>query len=156
MKKSVNLMVMFICAFSCYAQVNLNSDSLFYREYEDRYMLPEVISEGYVSLDCFDTVWGCLDANQSSPQFQKHHVLDIAQQYYADKKTEIAGISAFFYIARFSYMNAYLCIADSNFNIVKKVKVPTYMDPNHDWIHNNVKEYCRYMELFFDSSVTVQ
>lgn len=73
------------------------------------------------------------------------HFYDYNQPCYSDSLLTIVGVSALFLTRNYKEMNAYLCIADTNFEIYRAVKIPST---------DNVGS--TYTEVFFDDPINVK
>jgi hypothetical protein len=136
------------------------------REYEDRYLLTEPFCES-----CFFTNDNNsplnLDILNDSRITQTYTFLesyynknftylieDVAQRYETDESIQIDGVAALFQYIDYGSMHGYLCIADDSLNILRKVKLESCYDTtNGNIVVKNVSDH--YIELFFDSSVSV-
>ncbi len=72
-----------------------------------------------------------------------NYITDVAQLQHCDALTTIVGVSAFLTQHNYETMNAYLCIADTDFNVYRRVKIP------------NDSVDCNYTELFFEQPINV-
>lgn len=74
----------------------------------------------------------------------KCFVYDVAQPHYSDSLLTIVGVSALLWYHQYRNMNAYLCIADTNFYMHRVIKIPS------------VATYdCNYTEVFFEEPINV-
>lgn len=74
-----------------------------------------------------------------------YNIYDFAQPCYSDSLLTIVGVSALFMTCDYKEMNAYLCIADTNFEIYRATKIPST---------DNVGS--TYTEVFFDDPINVK
>lgn len=74
-----------------------------------------------------------------------YEILDYAQPCYTDSLLTIVGVSALFLTRNYKEMNAYLCIADTNFEIYRAAKIPSIDTTNSV-----------YTEVFFDDHINVK
>jgi hypothetical protein len=139
------------------------------REYEDWYLLPDPFwCEGcsYYTEESspLDLDINSEDNSRCSTRFITHSsshdktiryiITDWGQRFETDETIKIAGISALFKFIDYGQMYGYLCIADSSFNILQKVKLESYYDTiDGNAIVKNVSDH--YIELFFDTVISV-
>ncbi|MBP3253964.1 MAG: T9SS type A sorting domain-containing protein [Bacteroidales bacterium] len=159
MKKIIILITVAIIAVNVMGQ-NPNVDSLNFREYEDLYYLPDAMMTKCITLDASNTT-GSLVMDMYNGFYKltsftffdklgQTFIMDVAQLYDVNDTLEITGVSVFLFKVQYGSMFPFVGIADTGFNFITKVPVPSYHnDPD------KLTPFCRYRELFFDKPIKV-
>jgi hypothetical protein len=141
------------------------------REYEDWYLLSSPFTEGCIGqsitfnyeldlpVDPFSVYHpmrpyifeGCSILDSKTFPF---HIVDKAQYYNTEEPIKIAGVAALFYRRGFGKMHGYLCITDDSLNVLRRAKLESYFDTiDGKAVEKDASDH--YVELFFDSSISV-
>ena len=81
-------------------------------------------------------------------------ITDRAQYYKTEESIKIAGVAALFYRRGFGKMHGYLCITDDSLNVLRRAKLESYFDTiDGKAVEKDASDH--YVELFFDSSISV-
>lgn len=110
----------------------------------DRYLLPNT----YGLVFDIDSLEQKIEKRPATPFVRDNmglHYCDYAQPCYSDSLLTIVGVSALFMTRDYKKMNAYLCIADTNFEIYRAIKIPSTDNVNS-----------AYTEVFFDDPINVK
>lgn len=112
----------------------------------DRYLLPNT----YGLVFDIDSLEQIAQTGKSTVPFDRDpsgrlYYYDFAQPCYSDSLLTIVGVSALFKTRDYKDMNAYLCIADTNFEIYRAIKIPSTDNVNS-----------AYTEVFFDDPINVK
>ncbi len=148
MKKTVFVLFTFLAVnISAIAQCNQRPNADHYLLQGNTYLHAEEID-----LNPFDSNGECkiplghangLPANIMGCNDWQRTTIDYAQMQHSDTLQTIVGVSALLLQHNYGLLKAYLCIADSNFNIYRRVQIP------------NDSVDCNYTELFFEQPINV-
>ena len=159
MKKLVFIIGIMLYSSLSYCQ----EDTIEYnkREYGDQYLLPGTFFDydSCASLDIYPTkqtgFWNKFSEGKKIFQgtaMSDFTIMDVAQPYRTDTTLNIIGVSVLAKMIGYGeQMNGYLCIADSNLNILRRAKLSTVADSTGEV----AKELFYYTELLFDTSINV-
>ncbi len=148
-----------------------------YREHGEQYLLPEPFDNNCIGLDlwrfvlpeeeCSNYHGQVYDNYKIRSDYIANHgsifitsvvctnpqyIWDVAQPYYVDSTVTVIGVSIMTTLRYYAGRTGYLCIADSNMNILRKTPIKdgsiAYEDYGLYWGN--------YEEFFFDTTIGVQ